>query len=343
MSDLNTGKIIVGDSAQLPESLKRWADIPIDWDLSDQAPAPIRTQGQTIERSVTVSGRGTFSSKKQTTITLHPSDKPGWRFQRSNYPDCLPVRVSPENVWTTGDIVSNIVLRSGPPHNYIRMVEHIIALRLGETIDALTIEIDSGDPPLFNRGSLDLVEAIKQAGTRPISAPVRYFTVKEPVTAIQSGGGFLTLEPCDPVNPALTIDAAVDFPTAIGKQRIVFPMNEENYLRGAEARTNTSLVKMMFCRTLGKLFANVRRLGYSKENILIAGKNSYYNEPHLLHEGKSLEAVWHRSVLDLNAALALIEEGRFVGHATSYRAGHGLDVDMVRRLYQMDLLEEVSV
>ncbi|MEM7394893.1 MAG: UDP-3-O-acyl-N-acetylglucosamine deacetylase, partial [Verrucomicrobiota bacterium] len=78
---------------------------------------------------------------------------------------------------------------------------------------------------------------------------------------------------------------------------------------------------------------------YTKENLLIAGRNSYVNEPQLMHNGKSLEAVWHRSVLDLVAALALIEEGRFLGHVTSYKAGHRLDVDLVRLLYQNELLE----
>ena len=62
----------------------------------------------------------------------------------------------------------NIVLRSGSPHNYLRMVEHIVALRMGCGIDNLMIETDSGDPPLFDRGSLDLVEAPRPrgAGTR---------------------------------------------------------------------------------------------------------------------------------------------------------------------------------
>jgi len=59
----------------------------------------------------------------------------------------------------------------------------------------------------------------------------------------------------------------------------------------------------------------------------------------LLHEGKSLEAVWHRAVLDLLAALALIEEGRFLGHVISYKAGHRQDVDLVRLLYKQNLLK----
>ena len=62
-----------------------------------------------------------------------------------------------------------------------------------------------------------------------------------------------------------------------------------------------------------------------------------------MHEGKSLEAVWHRAVLDLLAAMALIEEGRFLGKITSYKAGHHLDVEAIRALYKHGLLTEMPL
>ena len=77
------------------------------------------------------------------------------------------------------------------------------------------------------------------------------------------------------------------------------------------------------------------------DNILVAGRKGYYNEPKLLHDGKSLEAAWHRATLDLLAALALIEEGQFVGDVISYKAGHGLDVTLIRRIYRNKLLQEL--
>ena len=40
--------------------------------------------------------------------------------------------------------------------------------------------------------------------------------------------------------------------------------------------------------------------------------------------------------------MALIEEGRFLGKITSFKAGHRLDVECVRALYRENLLEEVS-
>jgi UDP-3-O-acyl-N-acetylglucosamine deacetylase len=243
-------------------------------------------------------------------------------------------------VWTTGYIVSNIVLRSGAPHNYVRMVEHMIACKLGMGVDNLTVKIDSGDPPLFNRGSLDLVEAVERAGIVETGAPARCMTVKEPVSIVSPTGSFVILRPATGPRPRLVIDAAVDFPNAIGKQRIRFTLDPKLFKDGSVARTNTSASKKFYCQTVGRIFADIRNLGYTHENILIAGRTRYANEPRLLHNGKSLEAAWHRAVLDLMAALALVEEGRFVGEVQSYKAGHALDVRLFTLLYKHDLLTD---
>jgi UDP-3-O-acyl-N-acetylglucosamine deacetylase len=98
---------------------------------------------------------------------------------------------------------------------------------------------------------------------------------------------------------------------------------------------------MLYCKTAGKLFADTRNLGYTLDNILVAGPRRYVNKSLLVHNGKSLEAVWHRAVLDLLAAVALIDHGRLAGHLISYKAGHAVDCDMIRLLYQRDLLEEI--
>jgi UDP-3-O-acyl-N-acetylglucosamine deacetylase len=234
------------------------------------------------------------------------------------------------------------VLRAGGPHNYVRMVEHIISLRMGTDIDNLMIKIDSGDPPLFARGSMDLLEALERAGRKTVNRPVKYVTVKEPVTLCWDHGQFVTLAPNTSSVPKLIVDAAVNFPNAIGQQRIKFPVNYTNILTGAEARTNTPYGKMLYCKTIGKIFADIRNLGYTNQNILIAKKNSYHNQPRLVRNGKSLEPIWHRSTLDLLAAVALIPDARFIGEITSYKAGHRLDCDLITQLYLKDLLTPVG-
>ncbi len=341
MSESGAARILLGDQ----ETLKRAWDLcmaqPVDGDFCNGSEVDTPARERTIARPVSVSGRGTFFSKATRTLRLEPSDEPGWWFDRTDLPGSLPVKVSVRNVWTTGSVVSNIVLRSGPPNNYMRMVEHIIALKFGMGIDNLVIRTDSGDPPIFNHGSVDLVEALESAGQREQARPVEYYTVKESVAVTGPHGSFVKLTPCEGPR-VMNIDCAVDFKTAIGKQRIRFPLSYQHFRHGATARTNCSLLKIVYSLTIGRFFADIRHMGYNTKNVLIASRFGYANEARLVHEGKSLEAVWHRAALDLLAALALMEQGRFVGNVTSYKAGHWLDVQLMRALYREGLLERVS-
>ena len=329
----------MGDDEAIKASYAQMNNQPVDWDLSDKPLDPLRKLQTTLAGSATISGPGTFMGKATRTITFEPSSREGWWLDRTDLPHTLPIRVGIANVWTTGQIVSNIVLRSGNPHNYVRMVEHLVSLRMGMGIDNLMIKLDSGDPPLFEQGSLDVVEALDQCGTVTTDRPVQYVTVKEPVTVGGAYGDFITLAPPDDLdNPQLMVDCAVSFPTAIGQQRIIFPVCEELTRMASVARTNTSFGKVLYCATIGKLFADVRHLGYNKTNVSIASKKRYVNEPRLPHEGKALEAVWHRAVLDMLAAIALIPNGLFVGKIKSYKAGHRLDCEMVKQLYLNEVI-----
>ncbi len=331
------GRILTGDRNAILAAHERFQSQTVDeMRLMSDAVEPAATHRRTtLAREVSVSGPGTFYRRAQRTLTLGPSSVPGWWIERTDQDESLPIAVSVRNVWTSQ---RNVVLRSGSPHNYLRMIEHIVALRLGLGLDDVCIRTDAGDPPLFDRGSLDLVEAVERAGIVTRDAPAAYVTVKEPVTIGGDRGDFLTLLPAEPQSRCLRIDCAVDFASAIGRQRICFDLTRETFTHGAGARTNASFATMAFCKTIGVLFADTRNLGYTRRNILIHGRRRYLNEPRLLHEGRSLEAVWHRATLDLLAAIALVDTGRFVGTAISYRAGHTLDVRLMARLFKQDLL-----
>lgn len=328
------GRILMGDGEAIRAAYKQMKGVPVDRDLRERPTPPLRRMQTTLADSTSISGPGTFLRKATRTITFEPTYLEGWWLNRTDLPNTLPIRVAIANVWTTGQIVSNIVLRSGNPHNYVRMVEHLVSLRMGMGIDNLMIHLDAGDPPLFEQGSRDIVEALDRCGRSEVDKPVRYVTVKEPVTVGGTYGDFVTLAPPDdPKNPRLTVDCGISFRTAIGQQRIIFPVCEELVRMASIARTNTSFAKVLYCKTIGKLFADVRNLGYNSKNVSIAGKKRYINEPRLYHDGKALEAVWHRAVLDLLAAIALIPDGLFVGRITSFKAGHRLDCELIRQLY----------
>lgn len=344
MSGEPFGTILGGSREGIAQAYKQWAEHSVDHDVgatlnpsSDTSPTFDKKE-TTLREKFSITGPGTFFGRAQRTLTFLPTTEKGWWFSRTDLPDQMPIHVTVNNVWTT---VRNIVLCSGSPHNYMRMVEHIIALKPGLGLDNVMIEMDSGDPPLFDRSSMDLVEAIEKAGMVSAELPAPYVTVKEPVTIGGNRGDFLTILPAEKDCCYLDIDCAIDFPTAIGKQRIKFRVNGETFRHGAFARTNTSLWMMLYCKTIGKIFADTRNLGYTTRNILVAGPNRYVNEPRIMHGKKSLEAVWHRAVLDLLAAVALIDRGRLAGKIVSYKAGHALDVQMMRELYNRDLLTEM--
>lgn len=334
------GRILAGGGDVLSRAYDAMQAMPVDQEMraapADRAGQPFQT---TLAGPVSVTGPGTFLGKAQRTLVFEPSREPGWWLDRRDLPDSLPIDVSVKNVWTT---VRNIVLRAGSPHNYVRMVEHFVALKVGMGLDNLVIRLDSGDPPLFDRGSMDLVEAIEKARVVPGDRPAETVTVREPVVLATPGGSFLAILPAAPGSRLLSVDCAIDFPTSIGRQRIQFDVTPAIFRHGALARTNCAWWQMLLAKTFGLMFADTRNLGYTWKNILVAGPRRYFNEPQLVHNGKSLEAAWHRATLDLLAAVALIDTGRLAGTLVSYKAGHALDVQMVRLLYREKLLQPLS-
>ena len=295
----------------------------------------------TIVDEASVAGVGTFRGSERRTITFAPSTRPGWWIRRTDQPDQLDTAVDIANLWTSA---RNLVLRSGSPHNYLRMVEHIVALKAGLGLDNIVLKTNSGDPPLFDDSSVPLVDAVKKAKIVETADDATYVTVKEPLAFAGRRGDFLLFLP-DDGSHKLRLDVGIDWNTVIGSQRIVFDVTPETFAYGAYARTNATHRQYQLAKTVGLLFADTRNLGYNKKNILIHGRRRWYGEPRFPLEGtkKYLEPVWHRATLDLLAALALTGPDRFVGTVVSYRAGHTQDCDAVRALYRNDLLEKVKV
>jgi len=334
------GRILLGETQAVRQAQERFHAQAIDVIDLCEGDAGFSSRRTTLGGEQSVTGPGTFYKRAQRTLTFKPSDEYGWWIDRTDLREQLKTNVTIRNVWTSA---RNIVLRSGNPHNYLRMVEHIVALRLGMGVDDLVISVNSGDPPLFERSSLDLVEAINLAGIVERDEPARFVTVKEPVTFGGDRGDFLTFLPAENNEKKLRLDCAIDFNSIIGKQRIVFDVTPKTFRHGAYARTNASYSQLLMSRTFGFLMADTRNLGYTTDNILIHGKKKFYGEPRFVQadSGKAMEPVWHRATLDLLAAIALIDTGRFVGRVVSYRAGHTLDVRAIGQLYLNNLLTPV--
>ncbi len=330
-------RLISGDAARLADAQRRFYSQPVDMQMLTDAQEVFPSVRRTLASEASVEGVGTFRGKEKRTVTFGPSSRPGWWIRRTDQPEQLDTSVDIANLWTSA---RNLVLRSGSPHNYLRMVEHIIALRAGLGLDNVVLSTNSGDPPLFDDSSLPLVQAVEQAKIIETDQPATYVTVREPLAFGGTRGDFLLFLPAENGRKVLRLDVAIEWRTIIGKQRIVFDVTPETFRHGAYARTNATHRQYQLARAFGWLFADTRHLGYNMNNILIHGRRRWYGTPRFPLEGtdKFLEPVWHRATLDLLAALSLFGPDRFVGTVVSFRSGHTQDCDAVRALYRQDLL-----
>ena len=330
-------RLVSGDPAAFAAARKRFDAQPVD-DVRLADSSGWNANRMTLAGEASVSGVGTFRGSEKRTITFAPSARPGWWIRRTDLPEQLDTAVDIANLWTSA---RNLVLRSGSPHNYLRMVEHIIALKSGLGLDNVVLKTNSGDPPLFDESSVPLVDAVMRAGMVPTGEAATYVTVKEPLAFAGGRGDFLMFLP-DDGSRRLRLDVAISWRTIIGDQRVVFDLTPEVFRYGAYARTNATHRQYQLAKTIGWLFADTRHLGYDRNNILIHGRRRWYGTPRFPVEGTNrfLEPVWHRATLDLLAALSLTGPDRFVGTVVSFRAGHTQDCDAVRCLYRNDLLKE---
>ena len=339
MPEYQVGEIVFGSAAAIRAAYDRFKSQEIDETrLIEGDSAPFPNVRRTLTNEAQVAGIGTFYGKERQTLIFAPSAKPGWWIRRLDLPEQLDTRVDIANLWTSAQ---NLVLRSGSAHNYLRMVEHIIALKCGLGVDNVLLKVNSGDPPLFDQSSHPLVHAMQTAGIVETAEPATYVTVREPIAFGGSRGDFLLFLPAENGERKLRIDCAISWNTIIGNQRILFDVTPETFTYASFARTNATRKQYLLAKTVGKLFASTRNWGYNERNILIHGKKRFYTEPRFPMGEKFLEPVWHRATLDLLAALALTGADRLCGTVVSYRAGHTLDCDAIRALYRNDLLVRV--
>ena len=331
------GKTIFGSAAAIAAAYENFCSQKIDEVRLSEHGSALPVRRTTLAGEASVAGVGTFEGSVKQTITFAPSEKPGWWIRRMDQPEQLDTFVDISNLWTSAQ---NLVLRSGSEHNYLRMVEHIIALKNGIGLDDVVLKVNTGDPPLFDQSSLPLIKAVEHGRIVEKDEPATYVTVKEPVAFGGKRGDFLLFLPAEPGDTRLRIDCAISWNTVIGRQRVLFDATPETFRYASLARTNATRKQYVLAKTVGKLFAATRHWGYNDKNILIHGKR-FYTEPRFPVGEKFLEPVWHRATLDLMAALALTGSDRFAGTVVSYRAGHTLDCDAVRALYRNDLLKHV--
>lgn len=239
----------------------------------------------------------------------------GLRFIRTDISDrdnVVPVR--PDLV--TG--VRNCTTLSNAAGVTVSTIEHLLAALSAAGIDNLDLELDGAELPALDGSAEPFLQLIEQVGVYRQPAPRRYTKVLETIE-VRSGDMWARIEPCE----RLELDVTIDFSeAAIGHQRLEIVPDVRSFReRMASARTFARLHEVAALQAAGL------SKGGSYDNAIVVDEDKVLNPNGLRFDD---EFVRHKA-LDLLGDLYL--GGPILGRVTTFKSGHGLNHDLLMKLY----------
>ena len=285
----------------------------------------------TFENPFTIRGIGVHSGA-EVTATFNPAEaRTGIIFQRSGPSgEVTDLKAVSATVGST-DLCTVLGFSSA---RSVATVEHVMAAFYALGIDNAVVEIDGAEMPVMDGSSAVFIEAMEQAGIRPLGVKRRYIRVRKPVR-IDHGASWAEFLPYDGTRFEVEID--FDCPL-IGRQSWAGDLNSVSF-RNELARART----FGFMRDVERLWAMGLALGSSLENSVVIGDdNRVINMEGLRWPD---EFVRHKT-LDAVGDLALAG-APFLGLYRSHRGGHKVNALALKALLSdasaYDIVESAGV
>mgnify|MGYP006269560521 CR=1 FL=1 len=273
-------------------------------------------QQHTIERPVSLQGRGLFYGR-HATVTFKPAPaNHGVVFERT---DLGGVRV-PALVHYVIKRPRRTALRRDEA--VIEVCEHLLSAVAAKRIDNLLIEIDDAEVPGLDGSAQPFYEALDKAGVAENDAPRQQLVVHEPVV-VRHGDSMIAATPAadDEMQVVYELDYSSVAP-AIGRQLRVFDLQRGDYANEiAPSRTYALESEALALQKMGV------GTHLSVDTALVIGKNGPLGANALRFDD---EPVRHK-VLDLIGDLYLLG-APIRGRVVAYKSGHGLNHLLVRKL-----------
>ena len=285
----------------------------------------------TFENPFTIRGIGVHSGA-EVTATFNPAEAgTGIIFQRSGPGgEVTDLKAVSATVGST-DLCTVLGFSSA---RSVATVEHVMAAFYALGIDNAVVEIDGAEMPVMDGSSAVFIEAMEQAGIRPLGVKRRYIRVRKPVR-IDHGASWAEFLPYDGTRFEVEID--FDCPL-IGRQSWAGDLNSVSF-RNELARART----FGFMRDVERLWSMGLALGSSLENSVVIGDdNRVINMEGLRWPD---EFVRHKT-LDAVGDLALAG-APFLGLYRSHRGGHKVNAMALKALLSdasaYDIVESAGV
>jgi len=270
----------------------------------------------TLKQSVVISGTGVHSGQAASLI-LHPAEAGnGIVFVVKN--DARREIRIPADFRAISNVMLCTVLSDGSGA-CVATVEHLLAALRGMGIDNVDVEADAGEIPIMDGSAEPFVDALLEAGVRPLERQRRFIRVLKPVH-IEDGDAWAMLEPYD----GFHLDVEIDFDTpVIGRQRWRGDLTPQVFFRAlSRART------FGFMKDVKMLWQAGRALGSSLENTVAIAEDRVVNPEGLRYEDEFVRHKALDAVGDLSLAGAPL-----LGKYRSYRGGHRVNAMMLEALH----------
>ncbi|MCS7022084.1 MAG: UDP-3-O-acyl-N-acetylglucosamine deacetylase [Gemmataceae bacterium] len=275
---------------------------------------------RTVARTVTLEGIGLVTGAA-VRVRFHPaSPDSGIVFYRRDQPGAPAIHAR-----VSAAIGTCRRTTLGTAGQGITLVEHLLAALAGLRIDNCWVELDGPEPPGLDGSAAAYVRLLLQAGVVVQNRPRCIWAVQQPLT-VRREGATLTLYPPPPGSAELRLSYLLDYGTygPIPQQRYTVRLTPGEFAREvANCRTFVTAAEARQLREQG-IGRHLR-----PADIVVFG-----NRGPLDNRLRFADEPARHKILDLIGDLALFGAD-LAGHVVAYRSGHTLNVELVRRLCQM--------
>lgn len=277
--------------------------------------ATMSTPQQTLAQSVSDSGISLHTGEVVNLSILPGEPNTGIRFRRVDLPGMPEVQARVSNV---SDLLRNTTLESGAAK--VSTVEHVMSALHGLAIDNAVVELDGGEPPIFDGSAQRLVEMILSAGIVQQSNPRQSLSLESPVSVME-GDRILIALPYEGFRISCT------FADERGRMTQYFSVDvdPEQYVKQiAPARTFTFAEDIESLVQQGKI-----KGGSIDAAIVIKGETILSKEPLRFQD----EFVRHK-ILDIVGDIALLS-CPLRAHIVAIKPGHAINSKLTQKLAEL--------
>jgi len=266
------------------------------------------TKQQTISKTVSASGISLHTGEVVTLSLLPAEINSGICFRR------VDLEGSPEikaDVTHVSDLLRNTTLQSGDAK--VSTVEHVMSALSGLGVDNVIVELDGGEPPIFDGSADRFVKLIEEAGVEKQDA-IRHEYKLPNAEIVSNGDRTMVAIPYDGLKISCTFaDERGDF-----TQYYSLEVNPESYLNEiAGARTFTYAEDIEPLIQAGKI-----KGGSFDSAIVIKGDKILAKEPLRFKN----EFVRHK-ILDIIGDIALLGSP-LKAHIIAVKPGHSINSEL---------------